>query len=310
MAIGIFAREDDPIAERIESIARARGVEALRIAFGRIAGGLPVAFDKERWLVEDMDLLTLEGFLLRHYPSETAMLSADPARTLTATEWWQRGLGQKERSHFAQSCIMALELAQKRVVNPLQKSAPYDQKPFQLAAFYKAGFPLPRTLITNDPEKARAFAREVGPAIAKPSAGGAETRVVDEALLLRFDAIRSQPAIFQERIFGPDIRVTVVAGRVLSAVEIPTSEVDYRTDETYQSGMQEYLPHALPADVEELCLAAARLCHHVLSGIDLKRRADGSYVLLEANSAPVYLDIERKTGAPISEALVDYLLGG
>jgi glutathione synthase/RimK-type ligase-like ATP-grasp enzyme len=42
----------------------------------------------------------------------------------------------------------------------------------------------------------------------------------------------------------------------------------------------------------------------VLSGVDLKHDGD-RWVLLEANSSPAYLDIERRTGAPISAALLD-----
>lgn len=52
---------------------------------------------------------------------------------------------------------------------------------------------------------------------------------------------------------------------------------------------------------------AAPPCHQVVSGIDLKLGA-GGYVMLEANSGPVYLDIEQKTGAPITDAIADALL--
>jgi glutathione synthase/RimK-type ligase-like ATP-grasp enzyme len=44
---------------------------------------------------------------------------------------------------------------------------------------------------------------------------------------------------------------------------------------------------------------AAALCHHVLSGVDLKR-SGARFALLEANASPLYLDIEQKTGAPIT----------
>lgn len=306
--VALFAREDDLIAARMEELLVARGAIPLRVAFGRMAAGAPALFDGERFVVEGRDLCDVDAYLLRHYPSESALLSADPSSTLSAAEWWQRGVQQKERSHFAQSALMALDLANKRAVNAHLKSAPFDLKPLQLLAFTKAGLPIPKTLITNDPDEARAFHRDVGEVIAKPAAGGAETRVLDEALLSRLDAIRSAPAIFQERVRGPDIRVTVVDGRVVSAVEIPTEEVDYRADAAYREGFQEYLRHPLSDDVVAMCVKAAEVCHHVLSGIDLKRRSDGSYAILEANSAPVYLDIERKTGAPISEAIADYLL--
>jgi glutathione synthase/RimK-type ligase-like ATP-grasp enzyme len=102
---------------------------------------------------------------------------------------------------------------------------------------------------------------------------------------------------------------------VVSAVEIPATpeaeaaeaQVDYRSREAYRQGAQSYRRHALPRSAVSICLRAAKLCRHVLSGIDLKRRPSGEYVLLEANSAPVYLDIEQKTGDPITEAVLEHL---
>jgi glutathione synthase/RimK-type ligase-like ATP-grasp enzyme len=130
---------------------------------------------------------------------------------------------------------------------------------------------------------------------------------VDDALYARLDAIASAPAIFQQRIVGADVRVTVVGDRVVSAVEVESEDgVDYRRGAAYRAGASVYRSHALPADVASMSLRAAALCGHVLSGIDWKAGKDG-YVILEANSAPVYLDIEHKTGAPITEAVVAWL---
>lgn len=203
---------------------------------------------------------------------------------------------------------MDLEARDKRMVNPFGRCLPFEQKPFQLAALQRAGVPLPRTLITNFPDAVRAFRDDVGEVIYKPTAGGAETQVLDDEALKRLPAIASTPIIFQERVRGPDIRVTVVGERVVSAVEIPTTEVDYRKGERYRAGEQEYAAHALPPEAIALCLKVARTCHHQVSGIDLKQVGPERYVVLEANSAPVYLDIELKTGHPITEAIVDLLL--
>ena len=309
--IALFAREDDPIAARLEALLSSRGVRSIRVELGRMAEGMPVRFDGERWWVQGVDLSTLGAYVLRHFPTETALLSADASRNLTAAEWWRRGIAQKERAHFAQSVLMALDVAGTRAVNPRLPSAPYDFKPLQLAAFRRAGLPVPQTLVTNEPESVRGFHRAVGEVVAKPVAGGAATRLLDDDMLQRLDAIRSAPVIFQERIPGRDVRVTVVDGEVVSAVEIAIDaigEIDYRASSAYQEGRVQYTVHALPDDVGALCVRAAHLCHHVLSGIDLKRREDGAYVLLEANSAPVYLDIEEQTGAPISERIVGYLM--
>jgi glutathione synthase/RimK-type ligase-like ATP-grasp enzyme len=192
-------------------------------------------------------------------------------------------------------------------MNPPLASGPFEHKPAQLAALVRAGIPVPKTCVTSSPEEVRAFAGSVRESIVKPLTGGAETRALDEALLSRIDRGLPGPVIVQERVLGSDVRVTIVGDRVVSSVEIPTSEIDYRSSEHYQRGDQRYVPYVLPAEIEELCLRAARTCNQVLSGIDLKRTPSGDHVLLEANSAPMYLDIEEKTGHRVTEAVIEWL---
>ena len=44
------------------------------------------------------------------------------------------------------------------------------------------------------------------------------------------------------------------------------------------------------------------------AAVHLQGRCPGrSYAILEANSAPVYLDIEKKTGVPITEHIIRWL---
>ncbi len=306
MQLCIFGRDDDPISARIDQIAKARGHDVLRVSFARLAEGAPCAFDDEGWLFEGHDLAEKDAYVVRQYPAATAMLGA-PSTTDTAQGWWKKGMLQKERSSFAQSCIMDVELSGKPVVNPLFASQHFDHKPLQLAVFRRAGLPIPRTLITNLGEAVDAFAQDVAEVIFKPTTGGAEAGVLDDAARMKLALIKQSPVIFQERARGDDVRVTVVGDEVVSAVVIPSDGLDYRSGQTYQQGDIAYAPIQLPADVRAMSVTAARACHHVLSGIDWKRGPDDKWTLLEANSGPVYLDIENKTGAPISEAIVKWL---
>lgn len=311
MRIGIFGREDDPIAGHTESVARGRGHEVMRIAFGKMQSGAATAFDGCSWLWLGEEVEACDAFVVRQYPAPHALL-APPEEQASAGEWFQRGMSQVERSSYAQSAIMDLELMGKPLVNPLLASAPFDHKPLQLSTFFRAGLPIPRTFITNFPDAVRIFDADVraqGRAlITKPTAGGAETLVVDDGVRARLHSITQAPVIFQERIVGPDVRVTVVGGEVVSSVVVVSEDaVDYRRGAAYRRGEAQYLEHPLSDDVKDMCVKAADLCHHVLSGVDLKRAGDGSYTILEANSAPVYLDIEKKTGAPITERIVEWL---
>ncbi len=310
MRICIFGRDDDAISRHTEQVALARGHDVLRVAFSSMQSGAAVAFDGSSWLFQGEDLAACDGYVLRQYPAAHALL-APPDEQLNGAEWYRRAMQQVERSTFAQSAIMQAELSGKPMVNPLLAMSPYEHKPLQLATFHRAHLPIPRTVITNFPDAVRIFMADVAQlgsaVISKPVAGGAETILVDDDVCARLDSIKPAPVIFQERALGPDVRVTVVHQRVVSAVVVHSEDgVDYRRGDAYRSGDARYTPHALPHDVEEMSVRAAGLCHHVLSGIDWKLTKDG-YVLLEANSAPVYLDIEHKTGAPITQAVVEYL---
>jgi glutathione synthase/RimK-type ligase-like ATP-grasp enzyme len=64
----------------------------------------------------------------------------------------------------------------------------------------------------------------------------------------------------------------------------------------------------LPPEIEELCRQAARACGLRFTGIDIKHTEQDEWVFLELNSSPIYLDVERKLGDPISAALAELLL--
>ena len=47
------------------------------------------------------------------------------------------------------------------------------------------------------------------------------------------------------------------------------------------------------------------------TGLDLRRRPDGGFAVLECNPSPMFAGIQRHTGAePVSDALAELLLGG
>ncbi len=300
-SIVILGAPDDLIALRVAAECRARGATLHHIDHH---GAQPIAWDGESWLLAGVELSAMDGVFVRAVPPRGALLDADPARARTAGEWWRAGLDQLARAEVTEACLRDLAARGRRVVN-----APsiHDAKITQLAAFARAGLPIPRTLVSNFGPAARAFADDVdgGEAIIKPVVGGAEARLYaasDERSLAH------APAIVQARAPGVDVRVTVVAGRVVSAVEIPSEGVDYRSGEAYRRGEVVYRPHALTDEGRAIAVRAAEIAGQVLSGVDL-RADEGRYVLVEANSAPVYLDIEIKTGAPISAAIAAFLVG-
>ena len=138
------------------------------------------------------------------------------------------------------------------------------------------------------------------------STGGYFCRRIDEKFLDSIDGFIREPAIYQEEIDGEDIRVNLLNKKVLSAHIIERSDdtlLDYRTDSSYEDGKGTYRPIELPSSVVEFCVKAAEVLQLTFTGIDLKCNSNGEYFLIECNSMPAYLDIEFKTGTPITDAL-------
>lgn len=184
------------------------------------------------------------------------------------------------------------------------------RKPLQLMTMQRLGIDHPKTLISNNADKVRSFIKANPHSIAKPVGGGALTLDTSKFTEEDFKFMTNSPSIFQERVDGEDLRIIVVGDEVVSAVSIdlPEGTLDFRGDETYSSGQASYTEVELPKDVEEDCIRFTREMGLTVGGIDIKRTEDGRHAMLEVNSCPMYLDVERKTGHPVTARMVDWAL--
>jgi len=161
-------------------------------------------------------------------------------------------------------------------------AASNSTKPMQTRAAKACGFGVPDTLLTNDPEQARAFAARHGRVIYK-AAGDTRTitGLLDPADTRRLDRLSTCPIYFQKYIAGVNVRVHVVGGDV-SAVEITSDAVDYRTD------IQKMVLTQVPDHVAGNCLAVTESLELPIAGIDLIRTPEGEWYFLEANPSPAF----------------------
>lgn len=197
-------------------------------------------------------------------------------------------------------------------VNDPDRDEAASRKMWQLKLAASLGLRVPRTCMTNDPQRAREFiASEPGAVIYKSFSATPqtwrETRTVgpgDEGML---DLVRFAPVIFQEAIpGGVDIRVTIVDGQLFAArISAGSSgyEYDFRIDPT--STITEY---QLPEAVEGLLLDLMARLDLWYGAVDLRLAPDGRHVFLEVNPAGQWLFVELATGQPISAALADLLV--
>ena len=192
-------------------------------------------------------------------------------------------------------------------VNRPAAAAGNGSKPFQLRAVAAAGFAIPETLVTNDPEAAGAFVRHHGEVIVKSVSGiRSRVRVLRPADLARLDDVATCPTQFQRRIPGTDVRVHVVGASVF-ATEIASDADDYRYPRAQGYPEPELAAIELPEVVARRCRRLAARLSLPVAGIDLRRTPDGDWYCFEVNPSPAFTYYESATGAPIAAAVAGLL---
>jgi glutathione synthase/RimK-type ligase-like ATP-grasp enzyme len=201
------------------------------------------------------------------------------------------------------SIMNLLDLLPCIVINRAKASTSNDSKIYQGALAVSRGLLMPRTLVTTDPDEARAFYEACGRRVIFKSLSSVRSivRTLADHDLPRLDRLRDCPTQFQEQIDGVDIRVHTVGDELFPA-EIVSEASDYRYARS-QGASLSGRPIDLPSEIAEACLRLAHGLGLELSGIDLRRTPDGRYYCFEVNPSPGFIFFERLTGQPISEAV-------
>ncbi|WP_020620292.1 ATP-grasp domain-containing protein [Paenibacillus daejeonensis] len=251
----------------------------------------------------DQELEDTRVYYLRALFLPTPAFDATPIEEQIQEEGYIAYAAQRERYAAWLSFLKCLPLHGKLLVNPVDTLLIHFAKPYQIEALRQAGIPVPETLVTSSRDRVLAFAqsRQV---VYKPVAGGAHCRLLEPEDLVpeRLDTLRHAPAIFQEYIQGRDVRVFVLDGKAIAAFELESDEVDYRL------GGQGIRAISIPDEIASMCVAACSRLNLLFSGVDLKRRPDGSYVLIECNPSPMFEGFDRHAVEPIVTTLARYLL--
>jgi glutathione synthase/RimK-type ligase-like ATP-grasp enzyme len=193
-----------------------------------------------------------------------------------------------------------LELSGGRVVNRPGHVLDNGSKPLHEVCLRRAGFEVPPSVTSSDPERLRVFA-EAHPVVVKTISGiRADCRRVDAAEFADFDPEQG-PIHLQEVVEGQDVRIHVVGPRVI-AVVIQSTSIDYRT-----APDAAYAPFELPAELAARLVEATREMGLAFAGWDFKLRGDGVFFALEANPMPGYHPYDRHLGGTITRAVIDYL---
>lgn len=246
---------------------------------------------------------------------ESLRIGTRDLRASDVTSVYLRSTGSRTssspRDHRIVACLWEfVESLPVSVVNRRGPSHTNMSKPYQQELIAMHGFRVAKTLVTMAPDEAVAFYEECnGKVIYKSiSAERSIVKALTPDDFPRLEQIRHCPVQFQEMIPGVDLRVHTVGER-LFATEIRSDGTDYRYAEQEEKHCT-MRAIELESDVEARCLRLAHGLGLSLSGIDLRRTADGEYACFEVNTSPGFTFFENHTGQRIGDALADLLCAG
>ncbi len=198
------------------------------------------------------------------------------------------------------------------------------KKLFQLSLACRVGFTIPRTLVTNDPEKAMSFFESChGKMIFKTIKQGflgygdkgfnIPTTLIERKHLDQIKLVKCPPCLFQEYVDKfYELRVTIVGNKVFP-VRIDSqlhqeTLVDWRNP-AFMDKLN-YRVVALPENILTLCMEMMRELGLEFGAFDLAVDKKGQFVFFEVNPNGQWYWLEHYAGACISDAITDILSVG
>jgi RimK family alpha-L-glutamate ligase len=211
--------------------------------------------------------------------------------------------------------IDALHWIEKRGVPVMNSARAIERsvdKFYTSALLQEAGLPTPETVVCESAADAMAAVVAMGDVIIKPlfgSMGHGMVRVSDPDVAFRVVRSLDQLRIvfYVQRVVdhgGRDVRVFVIGGRVLAAIERRAPDGQWRTNVSLGGAAR---PFDLPPSWEELALRAAAAIGADYAGVDLLPSRDGTVFALEVNGIPGWEGLQRATSIDVAGAIVEHL---
>jgi RimK family alpha-L-glutamate ligase len=247
-------------------------------------------------------------------PRPVRRLSVQTAEVLDADAVLARIIpaGSLEQMIYRVDALHWIETRGVPVLNSARAIERSVDKFYTTALLQEAGLPTPETVACEGANDAMSALQTMGDAIVKPlfgSMGHGMVRVADPDMAFRVVRALEQLHVvyYIQRTVdhgGRDVRVFVLGGRVLGAIERLAPDGQWRTNVSLGGVAR---PIDLPASWEEMALRAAAVIGADYAGVDLLPSRDGTVFVLEVNGIPGWQGLKQATGIDVAGALVDYL---
>lgn len=220
-----------------------------------------------------------------------------------------------ETDYFTLAVLRHFERRGIRLVNGPATIDVVADKLHTMQRLIRAGLPIPRTILGAFPIDADQVERELGfPVIVKTLRGTRGAGVLkcedreqfaDLAGLLESAEARADFLLqsYVRASHGRDVRVLVVGGRVVAAMERRSLTGGFKSNVSLGGVGVAYNP---PREMAELAVRAAETLGLDVAGIDILFDDDG-YRICEANSAPGFQGLERACGVDVPAVILDWI---
>jgi len=220
--------------------------------------------------------------------------------------------GSLEQTIYRVDTLHWIERRGVPVLNPARAIERSVDKFYTTALLQEAGLPTPETVVCESAADAMSAVLAMGDVVIKPifgSMGHGIVRVNDPDVAFR--AVRAleqlRTVFYVQRAVdhgGKDVRVFVVGGRVVGAIERQAPEGHWRTNVSLGGAAR---PLDLPLAWERLALDAAAAIGADYAGVDLLPSRDGAIFVLEVNGIPGWRGLKQATGIDVAASIVDHL---
>lgn len=195
-------------------------------------------------------------------------------------------------------------------------------KPLVLKLAHDCGLQIPQTLVTNDRERLESFLPAQASKVVKPINGGGYCETLTEVLERTplKDGRAAAPAIVQEQLVPPEIRIYAVGDRYF-AFNVISAELDYRANQNCRVefvGATSAGSTVGESSGTELWVGLIDPLGKLLAKLGLDFAAadfktcpdSGRLMFLEVNTGPMFAAFNHASDGKLCDAIIEGLLTG
>lgn len=226
-------------------------------------------------------------------------------------------LEPESRNYFSMAIIRQIRRLGVNIFNRASTIETVADKLHTHQILAQSGIPTPATMLAKFPVDLDLIESTIGfPVVVKTLLGSNGTGVFlieNQAAFNDLMALISETnpdiqLIFQQYIAaskGRDLRLFVVGGKVIAAMERRAKEGDFKANYSQGGSVEIFEPDEIAID---LALRTSEILNIQMSGIDLLFTEEGNYTICEANTFPGFKGLEHATGVNVAGEVLNAML--